>query len=51
MMHWEMHQQSSGSPLLSGQLVRCCLEKKSSTLTNIFVFFCLRSEVCNCKEL
>ena len=38
MMHWQMHQQSSGSPLLSRQFVRCRL-KKSSSLTNIFVVF------------
>ena len=38
MMHWQTHQQSSGSPLLSGQLVRCRLQKNSS-LTNIFVVF------------
>ena len=28
MMHWQTHLQSSGSPLLSGQLVRCRLQKK-----------------------
>ena len=38
MMHWQTHQQSSGSPLLSGQLVRCRLAK-SSSLTRIFVVF------------
>ena len=38
MMHWQTHQQSSGSPLLSGQLVRCRLAK-SSYLTSIFVAF------------
>ena len=36
MMHWQTYQQSSGSPLLSGHLVRCRL-KKPSSLTSLFV--------------
>ena len=38
MMHWQTHQQSSGSPLLSGQLVRC-RRQKSNSLTSISVVF------------
>ena len=38
MMHWHTHQQSSGSPLLSGQLVRC-RRQKTVIFTSIFVVF------------
>ena len=37
MMHWQTHQQSSGSPLLSGQLVRCRLQK--AVLSQVYLWF------------
>ena len=37
MMHWQTHQQSSGSPLL--RVINALSSAKSSSLTSIFVVF------------
>ena len=37
MMHWQTHQQSSGSSLLNGQLVRCRLQK--AVLSQVYLWF------------
>ena len=37
MMHWQTHQQSSGSPLLSEQLVR--IRRKKAVLSQVYLWF------------
>ena len=37
MMHWQTHQQSSGSPLLSRQLVRC--RRHKAVLSQVYLWF------------
>ena len=50
MLHWQKYQQSSDTPLLSGKLVRCRLQK--AVLLQVYLWvFCLRTDVCNCKEV